>query len=142
MQLCKIKESHYYYCLELQDQQGLTPNLVTYSIPRANSIWMLAKGSGDFDSAKKLFDKMPERNSVTWTLMITRYSQMGSRKKAVEYLVDMYAKRAEDGSMVNPRKVFDLIPASSVIYGLRLSQVVGRVEGIVKEVIELYFRIH
>ncbi|KAF7148339.1 hypothetical protein RHSIM_Rhsim03G0206500 [Rhododendron simsii] len=30
---------------------------------------MFAKGSGDFDSAKKVFDKMRERNSVTWTVM-------------------------------------------------------------------------
>ncbi|KAG5558806.1 hypothetical protein RHGRI_008685 [Rhododendron griersonianum] len=122
MQLCKIKESHYYYCLELQDQQGLTPNLVTYSIPRANSIW--CRDSSVIDVGNAWIG-----DTISGSVIKTG-------------LVDMYAKRAEDGSMVNPRKVFDLIPASSVIYGLRLSQVVGRVEGIVKEVIELYFRIH
>lgn len=32
-------------------------------------IEMFTEGSGDFDSAKTMFDKMPERNSATWTLM-------------------------------------------------------------------------
>ena len=35
---------------------------------------MFVKGSGDLGSAYKVFDKMPERNLVTWTLMITRFA--------------------------------------------------------------------
>lgn len=39
-----------------------------------NLIGMFAKRSGDFGSAMEVFDKMSERNSATWTLIITRYS--------------------------------------------------------------------
>ncbi|MED6130543.1 hypothetical protein PIB30_002140 [Stylosanthes scabra] len=34
---------------------------------------MFVKGGGDLDSAFKVFDKMPEKNVVTWNLMITRF---------------------------------------------------------------------
>ncbi|KAF7148937.1 hypothetical protein RHSIM_Rhsim03G0201700 [Rhododendron simsii] len=156
-------------------------------------IEMFAKGSGDFDSAKKVFDRMPDKNSVPWTLMITRYSQMGNRKEAVELfinmvesgympdkftftslvsacaelgqlsfgqqlhaqvvkyglafdvcvgssLVDMYAKCAEDGSMVNSRKVFDLIPDHNVISWTSIITGCGQSGKHSKEAIELYCR--
>ncbi|KAL7254045.1 hypothetical protein ACSBR1_008400 [Camellia fascicularis] len=48
-------------------------------------------GCGDLGSAKKVFDIMPERNAVTWTLMITRYSQLGQPKDAIELFIDMVA---------------------------------------------------
>ncbi|KAF5958972.1 hypothetical protein HYC85_000181 [Camellia sinensis] len=46
-------------------------------------------GCGDLGSAKKVFDIMRERNAVTWTLMITRYSQLGQPKDAIELFIDM-----------------------------------------------------
>ncbi|KAL7229741.1 hypothetical protein ACSBR2_008281 [Camellia fascicularis] len=52
---------------------------------------MFVKGCGDLGSAKKVFDIMPERNAVTWTLMITRYSQLGQPKDAIELFIDMVA---------------------------------------------------
>ncbi|XP_058206129.1 pentatricopeptide repeat-containing protein At3g49170, chloroplastic [Rhododendron vialii] len=156
-------------------------------------IEMFAKGSGDFDSAKKVFDRMPDRNSVSWTLMITRYSHMGNRKEAVELfidmvesgympdkftftslvsacaelgilsfgqqlhaqvvkyglafdvcvgcsLVDMYAKCAEDGSMVNSRKVFDVILDHNVISWTSIITGCGQSGKHSKEAIELYCR--
>ncbi|KAF5958965.1 hypothetical protein HYC85_000174 [Camellia sinensis] len=50
---------------------------------------MFVKGCGDLGSARKVFDIMRERNAVTWTLMITRYSQLGQPKDAVELFIDM-----------------------------------------------------
>ncbi|XP_074313088.1 pentatricopeptide repeat-containing protein At2g03880, mitochondrial [Silene latifolia] len=39
--------------------------------------------------AEKLFDEMPERNVVTWTTMISAYSNAKIRHKALEFLVLM-----------------------------------------------------
>ncbi|XAR52231.1 hypothetical protein NMG60_11020180 [Bertholletia excelsa] len=50
---------------------------------------LFARGTGDLGSAKKVFEKMPARNSVSWTLMITRYSQQGYLIDAIQLFVDM-----------------------------------------------------
>lgn len=47
------------------------------------------KGFRDLDSAREVFNKMPVRNSVTWTLMVTRYSQLGRPRDAIELFLDM-----------------------------------------------------
>ncbi|KAL3714395.1 hypothetical protein ACJRO7_006339 [Eucalyptus globulus] len=48
-----------------------------------------AKGSADFVSAHKVFVKMPKRNVVAWTLMMTRCTQLDCLKKAVDMFLDM-----------------------------------------------------
>ncbi|XP_059629073.1 pentatricopeptide repeat-containing protein At3g49170, chloroplastic-like [Cornus florida] len=50
---------------------------------------MFAKGCSDLNSAKKVFDKIPEKNEVTWTLMLTRYSQLGHARYAIDLFLDM-----------------------------------------------------
>ncbi|XP_030456093.1 pentatricopeptide repeat-containing protein At3g49170, chloroplastic [Syzygium oleosum] len=50
---------------------------------------MFAKGSADLVSARKVFEKMPERNVVAWTLMMTRCTQLGCPEKAVDLFLDM-----------------------------------------------------
>ncbi|KAK9271679.1 hypothetical protein L1049_002042 [Liquidambar formosana] len=50
---------------------------------------MFAKGGCDLDSAYKVFEQMPERNVVTWTLMITRFTQLGYPRDAIDLLLDM-----------------------------------------------------
>ncbi|KAL8049490.1 hypothetical protein ABFX02_06G023100 [Erythranthe guttata] len=50
---------------------------------------LFVKGFGDLELAKKMFDEMPEKNSVTWTLMITRFTQMGSPRDAIGLFLDM-----------------------------------------------------
>ncbi|CAM8933181.1 unnamed protein product [Rhodiola kirilowii] len=50
---------------------------------------MFVKGRSDLESAYKVFDRMTERNVVSWTLMITRFMQMGFVKEAVDLFVDM-----------------------------------------------------
>ncbi|KAB1220578.1 hypothetical protein CJ030_MR3G015831 [Morella rubra] len=50
---------------------------------------MLVKGSNDVDTAFKVFQKMPEKNAVTWTLMITRFMQSGHTREAIDLFLDM-----------------------------------------------------
>ncbi|XP_071706969.1 pentatricopeptide repeat-containing protein At3g49170, chloroplastic [Rutidosis leptorrhynchoides] len=50
---------------------------------------LFAKGFHDLESAQKVFDKMPERNSVTWTLLITRYAQFGYHEDGIELFLSM-----------------------------------------------------
>ncbi|GAB4858432.1 hypothetical protein Ancab_009906 [Ancistrocladus abbreviatus] len=50
---------------------------------------MYVKGFEDLDSAKTVFDKMPNRNVVAWSLMIARLVQMGCPENAIELFLDM-----------------------------------------------------
>ncbi|KAJ9179988.1 hypothetical protein P3X46_008297 [Hevea brasiliensis] len=50
---------------------------------------MFVMGSGDFDSAYKVFSKMTERNVVTWTLLITRLQQLGYSRDAIDFFINM-----------------------------------------------------
>ncbi|KAL6143677.1 hypothetical protein ACLB2K_054372 [Fragaria x ananassa] len=50
---------------------------------------MFAKGSGELGDAYKVFEKMAETDAVTWSLMITRFVQMGDPRKAVELFMEM-----------------------------------------------------
>ncbi|GMY07475.1 pentatricopeptide repeat-containing protein At3g49170, chloroplastic-like [Fagus crenata] len=50
---------------------------------------MFATGGGDLDLAYKVFEKMPEKNAVTWTLMITRFMQFGYTREAVDMFLDI-----------------------------------------------------
>ncbi|XP_068666625.1 pentatricopeptide repeat-containing protein At3g49170, chloroplastic [Aristolochia californica] len=43
----------------------------------------------DMVSSRKVFNEMPERNAVTWTLMITRYAQYGFAEAAINLYFDM-----------------------------------------------------
>ncbi|KAK3403988.1 hypothetical protein EUGRSUZ_K00350 [Eucalyptus grandis] len=52
---------------------------------------MLAKCSADLISACKLFEKMPERSVGAWTLMMTRCTQLGCPKNAVDLFLDTLA---------------------------------------------------
>ncbi|KAK4379068.1 hypothetical protein RND71_000930 [Anisodus tanguticus] len=53
---------------------------------------LFAKGFGDLRSAKKVFDRMPVRNLVTWTLMITRFSQLAASRDAVGLFMEMVSE--------------------------------------------------
>lgn len=50
---------------------------------------LFAKGFCDLNLAKKVFDKMPQKNSVSWTLMITRFSQISDPEIAVDLFLEM-----------------------------------------------------
>ncbi|ERN20123.1 hypothetical protein AMTR_s00066p00062930 [Amborella trichopoda] len=48
-----------------------------------------------FPLAQKLFDEMPERNTVTWTSMVSGLSQMGLHENALRVLIDMHRSCVE-----------------------------------------------
>ncbi|KAK2977434.1 hypothetical protein RJ640_028595 [Escallonia rubra] len=100
---------------------------------------LFAKGRGDLGSAKKVFDEMPERNSVTWTLMITRFVQLGCPEDAIDLFVEM-AKCASDGSLDDSRKIFDRLSARIVLSWTAI--ITGYVQsgGLDKEAVKLYCR--
>lgn len=50
---------------------------------------MFVKGCGDVESARKVFDRMFERNVVTWNLMITRLGQLGLSGDAIDLFFSM-----------------------------------------------------
>ncbi|CAN0903171.1 Pentatricopeptide repeat-containing protein At3g49170, chloroplastic [Linum grandiflorum] len=65
-------------------RSGIQPNLVIL-----NSLITLYSKCGDWETAESVFDKMPDRNVVTWTLMITRFHQLGYGRDAIDVFVDM-----------------------------------------------------
>ncbi|WCJ28576.1 Pentatricopeptide repeat (PPR) superfamily protein [Euphorbia peplus] len=50
---------------------------------------------GMLDEALEVFDKMPERNVVSWTTMISGYSNVKLNRKALEFLVFMFRDGVE-----------------------------------------------
>ncbi|KAF2321169.1 hypothetical protein GH714_034895 [Hevea brasiliensis] len=50
---------------------------------------MFVMGSGDFNAAYKVFDKMTEKNVITWTLLITRLQQFGYSRDAIDFFINM-----------------------------------------------------
>ena len=97
---------------------------------------LFAKGSGELNCAREVFDRMPEKNSVAWTLMITRYSQLGRPRDAIELFVDMVASgyvpdRFTFSSVVSTCAELELLSLGQqlhsqvVKYGLALDVCVG-----------------
>ncbi|KAK7317268.1 hypothetical protein RJT34_01345 [Clitoria ternatea] len=58
---------------------------------------MFAMG-GDLESARRVFDNMKERDVVTWTLIITRFSQMGFPGDAIDLFCSMLLSRCAPDS--------------------------------------------
>ncbi|XP_020206322.1 pentatricopeptide repeat-containing protein At3g49170, chloroplastic [Cajanus cajan] len=50
---------------------------------------MLIKGGADIESARMVFEKMQDKNVVTWNLMITRFAQLGLLGDAVDLFCRM-----------------------------------------------------
>ncbi|WCJ43736.1 Tetratricopeptide repeat (TPR)-like superfamily protein [Euphorbia peplus] len=154
---------------------------------------MFVKGSGDFEAAYKVFDKMSDKNVVTWTLMITRFQQLGRPRDAIGLfldmvlsgfvpdrytlsgvvsacaelglvsfgkqlhswaiksglvsdvcvgcsLVDMYAKCAPDGSIIDSRKVFDSMPDHNVMSWTAVITGYVQIGGHDREAVELFLQ--
>ncbi|KAF5951923.1 hypothetical protein HYC85_009867 [Camellia sinensis] len=73
---------------------------------------------GDFEAARQLFDKMPQRSVVSWNSMISGYAQNGFFKEAIELFRDM---QMED---VSPNYVtlVSVLPAISRLGALELGK--------------------
>ncbi|XP_077240053.1 pentatricopeptide repeat (PPR-like) superfamily protein [Tasmannia lanceolata] len=80
----------------------------------------------EIDSARKLFDEMPERNVVSWTAMIAGYVNFGDLR-AARKLFDEMPKRniaswnamihgyAQVGDLINARQLFDEMPERDIV---------------------------
>ncbi|XP_057950411.1 pentatricopeptide repeat-containing protein At3g49170, chloroplastic isoform X2 [Malania oleifera] len=79
---------------------------------------MFVKGGSDLGSAYTVFDKMPERNVVTWTLMITRYAQLGQPIDAI----DLYLNMVQNGFVPDRFTFSSVVPASAELGLLSLGQ--------------------
>ncbi|XP_024540719.1 pentatricopeptide repeat-containing protein At4g02750-like [Selaginella moellendorffii] len=81
---------------------------------------------GDLDSAKELFDKMPERNPVSWGALMAAYA-VHNRLEEVKRLFDAMEKSnvyvytvmitayAKAGEIANAERMFALMPEKDVI---------------------------
>ncbi|KAK3440787.1 hypothetical protein EUGRSUZ_B01053 [Eucalyptus grandis] len=91
---------------------------------------------GDVVDGRRLFDKMPERNVVSWTSLICGYSRRDCPKEAVSLffdmpnghmvsaLVDMYMKC---GAFVTAKRIFDCcVERNLVLYNTIMSHYVKR----------------
>ncbi|KAK1306515.1 Pentatricopeptide repeat-containing protein [Acorus calamus] len=86
-----------------------------------------ARSTGGIDSARSLFDRMPDSDSVSWNIMIDGYLKRGEFDKALDLLertpgkddvvvwasvVDAYAKH---GRLDEARRVFDGVADKDVV---------------------------
>lgn len=78
---------------------------------------MFAK-TPDLVSARKVFDRMLDRNLVAWTLMITRYGQHGRGKEAVSLFLDMVL----DGFEPDQFTISSVISACTELESIKLGQ--------------------
>ncbi|KAM1059074.1 hypothetical protein ACFX11_024141 [Malus domestica] len=79
---------------------------------------MFAKGGGDLGEAYKVFEEIPETDAVTWTLMITRFAQMGFPREAIGLYVDMLLS----GFMPDQFALSGVISACTKLESLSLGQ--------------------
>ncbi|KAG8380365.1 hypothetical protein BUALT_Bualt06G0007900 [Buddleja alternifolia] len=69
----------------------LTSRFQHYVVLQNTTINMYSK-CGDMETARKAFDEMPERDIVSYTMLITGYSQSNEFKEALGLYVDMVEK--------------------------------------------------
>ncbi|MQL92562.1 hypothetical protein Taro_025172 [Colocasia esculenta] len=70
------------------------------------------------DEARKMFDRMPERDLVAWNAIIAGYAQNGMAEKAVE----MVSRLQEDGQHPDSITTVAVLPACADIGSLRLGK--------------------
>ncbi|CAI9264302.1 unnamed protein product [Lactuca saligna] len=73
---------------------------------------------GSLEDARKVFDKMPERNVVSWTSMIAGYSQTGQENEAIK----MYCEMRLSGIMPDQFTFASIIRASSGMNSIKLGR--------------------
>ncbi|KMZ57109.1 putative pentatricopeptide repeat-containing protein [Zostera marina] len=71
----------------------------------ANALIDMYSKCGDLDSAGVIFEKMNERNAVTWTTMMSGFVRNGFYEKALQFFVDMRSS----GMSVPDRATFSTV---------------------------------
>ncbi|KAJ6756052.1 PENTATRICOPEPTIDE REPEAT-CONTAINING PROTEIN [Salix purpurea] len=73
--------------------------------------YMGTSGKGArFEEALKLFKQIPERNVVSWNMMIGGFSQMGPNEEAVNLFVEMIREGSEPSQFALPCSTTVLLP--------------------------------
>nr|AYM00796.1 pentatricopeptide repeat protein [Salvia miltiorrhiza] len=85
-------------------------------VQSSNHLLTMYAKLGYIDYAQKLFDVMPARNLVTWTSLISAYSQMGLSEKALDCFREMVL---EDGIAPNDYTYVAAISACAQVRALR-----------------------
>ncbi|XP_009802509.1 pentatricopeptide repeat-containing protein At3g22690 [Nicotiana sylvestris] len=84
-----------------------------------NSLIHLYSECGEVDKARKVFDKMPDRNLVSWTCLICGYSRREKAEEAVRLFFEMVE---EEGIMPNSVTMVCVISACGELGGLGLAE--------------------
>ncbi|XP_015086542.1 pentatricopeptide repeat-containing protein At3g22690 [Solanum pennellii] len=83
-----------------------------------NSVIHLYGECGEVDKARKVFDKMSERNLVSWTCLICGYAKSEKAEEAVALFFEM----VEEGVMPNSVTMVCVISACAELGDLRLAE--------------------
>ncbi|KAH0717692.1 hypothetical protein KY285_013723 [Solanum tuberosum] len=74
--------------------------------------------SGDMVSARKIFDKLPERNVVSWTALLSGYSQNGDSQESLNVFVAM----RREGVRANQFTYGSVLRACTSVSGINLGK--------------------
>ncbi|KAL3569263.1 hypothetical protein D5086_029153, partial [Populus alba] len=83
-----------------------------------NSLVTMYSTLGDVTSARKLFDKMPEKNLVTWSVMISGYAKNSFFDKAIE----LYFLLQSEGVQANETVMVSVIASCAHLGALELGE--------------------
>ncbi|CAI8595938.1 unnamed protein product [Vicia faba] len=73
---------------------------------------------GNIDDARKMFDRMPSKDLVSWNTVVAGYAQNGFARKALWLVSDM----REDGQKPDSITLVSVLPAVADIKGLRIGR--------------------
>ncbi|KAF5725976.1 pentatricopeptide repeat-containing protein [Tripterygium wilfordii] len=86
----------------------------------SNSLITMYAKSSETDSARKVFDAMPQRDTVSWNSIINCYTQNGCLLRAVEMMKEMYLC----GFLPKPELLASILSLCSHTGDLRLGKVI------------------
>ncbi|XP_022924285.1 pentatricopeptide repeat-containing protein At5g08510 isoform X2 [Cucurbita moschata] len=118
---------HHHRCWLLYYQmclQGCSPNhhSFTFLFPACASFLNAYPGyarSGYMGAALELFDKMPTRNVISWTALISGYAQNGKYAKALEMFLRL---ENEKGTKPNEVTIASVLPACAHLGALDIGK--------------------
>jgi pentatricopeptide repeat protein len=94
--LCLVSHAHLIY------REIINPDLVTVT-----SMLAALAESGDVDSAREMFDKMPDTDTVSWNAMIAGYVHVGRSKDGL----DLFGEMLNQGAKVTESTLVPVLAA-------------------------------